>query len=52
MIIIIDGLDKCGEEVLLKELIRLLIDTTTQLPFRFLFTSRPETHVQHTFEYS
>ena len=52
MIVVIDGLDECGKEVLLKELVQLLVDTTTQLPFQFLFTSRPEMHVQHTFEYS
>jgi len=50
MIVVIDALDECGEENFLQELIRLLVDTTNQLPFRILFTSRPETYIQQTFE--
>jgi len=51
MIVIIDGLDECGGHTdLVQELIRLLVDTTHQLPFRFLFTSRPEAHIQKTFK--
>jgi len=50
MIVVIDGLDECGEKDSLQELVRLLIDMTNQRPFRFLFTSRPEPHIQQTFE--
>jgi hypothetical protein len=50
MVVVIDGLDECSDDDLLKELIRLLIDTTIYLPFRFLFTSRPEPHIQQTFQ--
>ena len=49
MIVVIDGLDECSDETLLQELVRLLVSTTTRLPFRFLFTSRPESHIQQTF---
>ena len=49
MIVVIDGLDECSDETLLQELIQLLVITTTRLPFRFLFTSRPESHIQQTF---
>jgi hypothetical protein len=50
MIVVIDGLDECGD-ALLQELIRLLVGTTNHLlPFRFLFTSRFETHIRQIFE--
>jgi len=54
-IIVIDGLDECGGDAgLLQALIRLLVIATTtyQLPFRVLFASRPEPHIQQTFESS
>ena len=50
MIVVIDGLDECGEKDSLQELVRLLVDSTNQCPFRFLFTSRPEPHIERTFE--
>jgi hypothetical protein len=50
MIVVIDGLDECGgEEGLVQKLIWLLVHPTPRLPFRFLFTSRPETHLEQTF---
>jgi hypothetical protein len=49
VVAVIDGLDECGEEVMLQELIQLLLNPTNQLPFRFLFSSRPETHIQQIF---
>jgi hypothetical protein len=54
MIVIVDGLDECGGDAgLLQELIRLLVDTITyQMPFRFLFTSRPEDRIRKIFESS
>jgi NACHT domain len=50
MVIVIDGLDECGDDDGLQELIRLLVDVTDHIPFRLLFTSRPETHIQQIFE--
>jgi len=51
MIVVIDGLDECGgDEGLVQKLIWLLVHPTPWLPFRFLFTSRPETHLEQTFE--
>jgi hypothetical protein len=55
LIVIIDGLDECGGDVgLVQELIQLLVETTAvhRLPFRFLFVSRPEAHIQQTFQSS
>jgi hypothetical protein len=53
MIVIVDGLDECGGDArLLQELIRLLVAITHQIPFRFLFTSRPEDHIRKSFESS
>jgi len=55
LIVVIDGLDECSGDIgLLQGLIRLLVDasTTHRLPFRFLFASRPEPHIQQTFESS
>jgi len=55
LIVVIDGLDECGGDTgLLQGLIRLLVDASTahRLPFRFLFASRPEPHIQQTFESS
>jgi len=55
LIVVIDGLDECGGDTgLLQGLIRLLVDasTTHRLPFRFLFASRPEPHIQQMFESS
>ena len=50
-IIVVDGLDECdGDAGLLQELIHLLVNATAALPFRFLFTSRPEHHILQTFE--
>ena len=52
MIVVVDGLDECGDDGLLQTLIQLLVDTTVHLPFRFLFASRPEFHIRQTFETS
>jgi len=50
MIAVIDGLDECGgDEGLVQKLIWLLVHPTPRLPFRFLLTSRPETHLEQTF---
>ncbi|KIM86582.1 hypothetical protein PILCRDRAFT_4504 [Piloderma croceum F 1598] len=53
MIIIIDGLDEYDqddEKFLLKDLIQLLVDSLSELPFRLLFTSRPEKYLQAIFK--
>ncbi|KAF8341102.1 hypothetical protein F5887DRAFT_919208 [Amanita rubescens] len=50
MVVIIDGLDECSDENLLPQLIHALVDATYYLPFRFLFASRPESHIRQTFE--
>jgi hypothetical protein len=50
MVVVIDGLDESSDKNLLCDLIGLLVDTTKHIPFRFLFTSRPERHIQQTFE--
>jgi hypothetical protein len=50
MVVIIDGLDECGDTDLLQELIRVLVDVTHYLPFRFLFASRRESHIHQTFD--
>jgi hypothetical protein len=50
MVVVIDGLDESSDKDLLCDLIRLLVDTTDDIPFRFLFTSRPERHIRQTFE--
>jgi hypothetical protein len=55
MVAVIDGLDDkicSSNKSLLEELIHLLVNTTNQLPFRFLFSSRPETHIQQIFHSS
>jgi len=52
MIVVVDGLDECGDDDLLQTLIQLLVEATTQLPLRFLFASRPEFHIRRTFETS
>jgi hypothetical protein len=50
-IVVIDGLDECGGDAsLLQELILLLVNITDQFPFRLLFTSRPEAHIQRMFK--
>jgi NACHT domain len=48
-IIVIDGLDECGSQAHVKELIRLLIGALPELPFRLLFTSRPEDYINKIF---
>jgi hypothetical protein len=50
MVIVIDSLNESSNNDLLCDLIRLLIITTDNIPFRFLFTSRPESHIQQTFQ--
>ena len=52
MIVVVDGLDECGDDDLLQTLIGLLADAATRLPFRFLFASRPEFHIRQAFETS
>ncbi|KAF8337233.1 hypothetical protein F5887DRAFT_920525 [Amanita rubescens] len=52
MVVIIDGLDECSDENLLPQLIHALVDVTYYLPFRFLFASRPESHIRQTFQSS
>jgi hypothetical protein len=52
MIIVVDGLDEYdqdGTKFLLKDLIQLLVQNLSQLPFRLLFTSRPEQYIQTIF---
>jgi NACHT domain len=49
LIIVIDGLDECGSEAHVKELIRLLVGALPELPFRLLFTSRPEDYINKIF---
>jgi hypothetical protein len=50
MVIVVDGLDECGEEALLPVIVQLLVDTANALPFRLLFTSRLETPIEQTFK--
>jgi hypothetical protein len=49
MIVVIDGLDECCNEAHVNELIQLLVPALSQLPFRLLFTSRPEAYIQAIF---
>ncbi|KIM88079.1 hypothetical protein PILCRDRAFT_270109 [Piloderma croceum F 1598] len=49
LIVVIDGLDECGSEAHVKELIRLLAGALHELPFRLLFTSRPEDYINKIF---
>jgi energy-coupling factor transporter ATP-binding protein EcfA2 len=49
MIIIIDGLDECSSGGHVEELIQLLVGALPQLPFRILFTSRPEADLETVF---
>jgi hypothetical protein len=49
MIIVIDGLDECGRRDHVKQLTQLLVDALPQLPFRLLFTSRPEAYLKEIF---
>jgi hypothetical protein len=49
LIIVIDGLDECGSEAHVKELIRLLIGALPKLPFRLPFTSHPEDYINKIF---
>jgi NACHT domain len=48
-IVVIDGLDECGSEGQIGKLVQLLIDALPKLPFRFLFTSRLEAHIEAVF---
>jgi hypothetical protein len=50
LVVVIDGLDESSDNDILSDLIQLLVDTTNHIPFRFLFTSRPERHIRQTFE--
>lgn len=53
MIVVVDGLDECGgDDRLVRELVRLLVGVTHQLPFRLLFASRPEVHIRNLFDSS
>jgi hypothetical protein len=49
LMVIIDGLDECGNQDYVKELIRLLLGSAGELPFRLLFTSRPEAYITAIF---
>jgi hypothetical protein len=51
-LIMIDGLDECDDPNIQCEIIRVVAMATQQLrrhPVRFLITSRPESHILHTF---
>jgi NACHT domain len=50
LLVIIDGLDECGCRDYVKEIIRLLLDNACKLPFRLLFTSRPEAYITAIFD--
>lgn len=49
MVIIIDGLDECGNQGDVADIIQLLMNASPQLPFRLLFTSRPEAYIHTIF---
>jgi energy-coupling factor transporter ATP-binding protein EcfA2 len=49
MIIVIDGLDECGSMGHVEELIQILVGALPKLPFRLLFTSRPEADLEAIF---
>ena len=49
LMVVIDGLDECGNRDYVKELIRLLLGGACKLPFRLLFTSRPEAYITAIF---
>jgi hypothetical protein len=49
MVVVIDGLDECRDEVHVNEVIELLVPALSRFPFRLLFTSRPEAYIQAIF---
>jgi hypothetical protein len=49
LMVVIDGLDECGNRDYVKQLIRLLLGGARKLPFRLLFTSRPEAYITAIF---
>ena len=49
MIIVIDGLDECGSRDHVKQPIQHLVGALPELPFRILFTSRPEADLETVF---
>ena len=48
LIVVIDGLDECSMDHV-RALVRLLVDALPKLPFRVLFTSRPEAYIEEIF---
>ncbi|KAJ7617099.1 hypothetical protein FB45DRAFT_1104232 [Roridomyces roridus] len=47
VVLVIDGLDECGERELIPNLLELLLELPTMLPgIRLFLTSRPEPHIQ------
>ena len=52
-LVVIDGLDECDDPKVQCEILRVLAIAIKQLPrpIRFLVTSRPETHIMHTFSH-
>jgi len=52
-LVVIDGLDECDDHDIQCEILRVIAMATQQLrrhPVRFLITSRPESHILHTFK--
>ena len=51
-LVIIDGLDECHDKAIQQSILRLLCRTITvhKLPLRFLFGSRPESHIRDSFD--
>jgi hypothetical protein len=52
LLIIIDGLDECTDEIEQLDVLSAISNalTTSDLPLRFLITSRPESHIRTRFE--
>jgi len=53
-LVVIDGLDECDDPKVQCEILRVLAIAIEQLPrpIRFLVSSRPETHIVHTFSHN
>jgi len=52
-LIVIDGLDECSDRDIQCDLLRIIDSAIPRFPYplRFLITSRPESHITHTFKH-
>ena len=50
-VVVIDAVDECSEQSIVESLVNAVLISASEIPLKFLFTSRPESHIREAFRY-